>query len=326
MTRRKTNRLPRTLDQIGSDLSYAIQNRTTGMLRIGQLLNEAKELAQHGDWLPFLKLHRIEVRSAQRYMQAATWADSKCDTVSYFELSQIAPKAIYELASGKFSDAVVEQVISAAQYRHIGLNDVKEIAKIGEKAAILREIKAAQDAEDEAEKAEQAIRDWKTACDLATECECTVEAIDGGGYRVKKGDTSVAVVDLLHLLDWLRSETEKQRQERDGKSGDDGDDTEDTEDSDDAGDAEDGAEDDEDDEDDAADETPPAHLRAIAKFDEAVEMLRKIMTKSLAIFEATKTPTDVVDEVSRFLDEVSHRRKLKLHSLSDAPIDASKLN
>ena len=35
MTRRKTNRLPRTLEQVGLDLSYAIQNRTTGMLRIG---------------------------------------------------------------------------------------------------------------------------------------------------------------------------------------------------------------------------------------------------------------------------------------------------
>ena len=52
-------------------------------------------------------------------------------------------------------------MISAAQTRHVGINDVKAIAKIGEKAAILLEIKAAEDAKAEAEKAEQAKRDWE---------------------------------------------------------------------------------------------------------------------------------------------------------------------
>jgi len=122
----------RTLEQIGFDLSHAIQNRTTGMLHIGRLLNEAKELAAHAEWLPFLKLHRIEVRSAQRYMKAASWADSKYDNLSYFDFGRITPQAIYALASGKYADDVVEQVISAAQHRHIGMADVKAIAKIGE--------------------------------------------------------------------------------------------------------------------------------------------------------------------------------------------------
>ena len=40
-------------------------------------------------------------------MKAATWADTKSETVSYFELSQIAPKAIYELASGRYSDLML---------------------------------------------------------------------------------------------------------------------------------------------------------------------------------------------------------------------------
>ena len=145
------DRTNRTLEDIGIDLSHAIQNRTAGMLDIGQLLNEAKlRLTEHGTWLPFLKRYRIEPRSAQNYMKASAWADTKSETVSYFELSKIAPKVIYALASGKYSDDVVEQVISAAQHRHIGLKDVQAIAKIGEKAPILREIKAAQDAEAEA--------------------------------------------------------------------------------------------------------------------------------------------------------------------------------
>ena len=47
----------------------------------------------------------------------------------------------------------------------------------------------------------------------------------------------MAIVDLLRLLDWLRSETEKQRQERDSEK--DGDDAKDGEDSDEAEEAED---------------------------------------------------------------------------------------
>jgi hypothetical protein len=134
-----SDRTNRTLADIGIELGYAIRNRTAGMLQVGQLLNEAKDSAEHGEWLPFLKLHRIEERSAQRYMKAATWVDAKSDTVSYLDFGQIAPKAIYELASGKYADDVVEQVISAAQHRHIGIADVKAIAKIGEKAPILRD-------------------------------------------------------------------------------------------------------------------------------------------------------------------------------------------
>jgi hypothetical protein len=110
---------------------------------------------------------------------------------------------------------------------------------------------------------------------------------------------------------------QKRRQERaDKKSADDDtedEDAEDAEDTEDAGDAEE------------AHEASPAHLRAIAKFGEAVEMLRSVMTKPLAIFDDTKTPTDVTDEVSRFLEEVGQRKKLKLH-MADVPIDASELN
>jgi hypothetical protein len=161
----------RTLTDIGNDLSHAIQNRTTGMLRIGQLLNEAKELAVHGEWLPFLKLHRIEGRSAQNYMKAATWADTKSETVSYFELSKIAPKAIYALAGGKFSDDVVEQVISAAQHRHIGIKDLESIAKVGTRASILREIRAElaeAETKAEAEKAEDSAETAQFVVDLNT--------------------------------------------------------------------------------------------------------------------------------------------------------------
>ena len=48
------------------------------------------------------------------------------------------------------------------------------------------------------------------------------------------------------------------------------------------------------------------------------------MTKSLAVFDDTKTPTDIVDEVSRFLEEVGQRRKLKLHDMANAQNEQTK--
>jgi hypothetical protein len=287
----------RTLTEIGDELGYAIRYRTAGMLQIGGLLNEAKEQATHGEWLPFLKLYRVEERSAQRYMKAATWA-AKYDNVDGFD--QITPQAIYALASGKFSVDVVEQVISAAQHRHIGIADVKAIAKVGEKAPILREIKAAQDAEAEAAMAARLAEAKAAGFD-------TVEAHEAAIKAAKK------------------EAQQKQRQERDKRKSADTEDEDDADDGEDDDDAEDGDSEDDDSEEET-NEPSPAQLKAIAKFDEAVEMLRKIMTKSLAVFDDTKAPTDVVDEVSRFLAEVSHRKKLKLHNIADAPIDASKLN
>jgi hypothetical protein len=45
----------RTLADIEQDLSYALQRKTDNMLEIGRLLNEAKDRAEHGEWLPWLR-------------------------------------------------------------------------------------------------------------------------------------------------------------------------------------------------------------------------------------------------------------------------------
>jgi hypothetical protein len=144
---------PRTLEEIGDELSFDIKNDTAGALRIGQLLNEAKAVAGHGRWLPFLKRYRIEAKTAQNRMKAASWADTKYEGHSYLDLGLITLDAILALASGKYGDDVVEQVIGAAQHRHIGLGDVKAIAKSGARAPIIKEIVAEQKAQDEAEAA-----------------------------------------------------------------------------------------------------------------------------------------------------------------------------
>jgi hypothetical protein len=147
----------RTLSDIETDLNYALQHKTSGMLHIGRLLNEAKPLVDHGKWLPWLRRYTaLSKSSAENYMKAASWVDSKFPTVGNLAsayLDYLSPGAIYALASGKFSAEVVERVLDAAtaQTRHINEADVKEIARAGNQAAILKEIAADQKAEDEDE-------------------------------------------------------------------------------------------------------------------------------------------------------------------------------
>src|SRR5271169_5262248 len=148
----------RTLADVELDLSEALRRKTGGMLEIGRLLNEAKDLIEHGQWLSWLRRYTaLTSRSAQRYMKAASWADArKSDTVSLFDLQHLSPRAIYALASGKYDDEVVELVLSAAAtaQRHLNETDVSDIAKRGARAAILKEIEADQKAEAEAREAD----------------------------------------------------------------------------------------------------------------------------------------------------------------------------
>ena len=132
--------VPRTLVNVQQELSDALQRKTRDMLKIGSLLNEAKTLVEHGEWLPWLRRHTaLPARTAQQYMAAAAWADAKNATVAYLDLDYLSPGAIYALASGRYTDETVEQVLAAAatRQRHIGEADVREIAKAGAKAAIL---------------------------------------------------------------------------------------------------------------------------------------------------------------------------------------------
>jgi hypothetical protein len=69
--------VPRTLVNVQQELSVALQRQTRDMLNIGSLLNEAKTLVEHGQWLPWLRRHTaLTKRSAQNNMKAAAWADA----------------------------------------------------------------------------------------------------------------------------------------------------------------------------------------------------------------------------------------------------------
>jgi hypothetical protein len=192
----------RTLADVETDLSLALRDKTGDMLDLGRLLNEAKALVEHGEWLPWLRRHTaLSASSAQNYMKAAVWVDGKNATVGYLDLEYLSPGAIYALASGKYSPEVVEQVLDAAAagQRHINEADVKEIAKAGAKAAILKGIAADQKAEAEEEAARllslakakgfETVEAWEAAREATQQAQQTeaerelaeVEAILDGG-------------------------------------------------------------------------------------------------------------------------------------------------
>jgi hypothetical protein len=282
MTGRNSNsEPPRTLEHICGELSLAIQNRTAGMLEIGRLLNEAKDLIdEHGAWLPFLKRHRIEERTAQRYMRAAKWAadwTGKSDNLSDFDLGLITPQAIYALSSGKFSDDVVEHVISAAQHRHVGIADVQQIAKAGTKATLLREIKAEQEAKAEAEIAERLAQ--ATAAGFET-----IEAYDAAADAENAAAIKAMEQSLQEYAEREAVEEAEAEAILDGGP------------------------------DPGRPPTPEPIVASserfhLSTFENAIVTLKTIMTKPLDTFTAAKVSLDDVDQVARFLDAVCQRRR-----------------
>jgi len=74
-------------------------------IEAGEALVEAKELANHGEWLPFLKQAGINERTAQRYMRLAK-ARLSSDTVSHLGLTgALRFIRLRELACGQLAEA-----------------------------------------------------------------------------------------------------------------------------------------------------------------------------------------------------------------------------
>ena len=79
----------RALQDIEMDLSHALRSNTSHMLEIGKLLNEAKTLAEHGEWLPWLRRHTaLPARTAQQHM-----ADAACSNAFLGASSSCRPSS-----------------------------------------------------------------------------------------------------------------------------------------------------------------------------------------------------------------------------------------
>ena len=201
--------VPRTLVNVQQELSDALQRKTRDMLKIGSLLNEAKTLVEHGEWLPWLRRHTaLPARTAQQYV---AWADAKNATVAYLDLDYLSPGAIYALASGRYTDETVEQVLAAAatRQRHIGEADVREIAKTGAKAAILQEIEADEKAEAETARAARQANEAKAERERV-EAEAILDggpdpALPPASEPVEASSEAVHVATFEKAIDMLRS-------------------------------------------------------------------------------------------------------------------------
>jgi len=81
--------------------------QVTDIIETGRDLLEVKGKLQHGQFEPWLA-HEFNMtdRSARRFMQAATWAEGKSDTVSV-----LTPTTIYLLSAKSTPDVVQEQVV-----------------------------------------------------------------------------------------------------------------------------------------------------------------------------------------------------------------------
>lgn len=61
----------RTIHEITADIFVNFRNAKASIAQIGRDLNEAKQLLNHGDWLPYLEGLRISVSTAENYMRYA---------------------------------------------------------------------------------------------------------------------------------------------------------------------------------------------------------------------------------------------------------------
>jgi hypothetical protein len=259
----------RTLADVQTDLSLVLQRKTNDMLSVGRLLNEAKSLVEHGEWLPWLRrFTALSASSAQNYMRAAAWVDDKIATVGYFDSNYLSPGAIYALSSGKYGPEIVQQVLAAAatRQRHINESDVKEIAEAGAKAALLQGIEADQNAEAKAEAARllslakaKGFDTWEAACEAdRVKCEAAQQAEEVEAEREK--------AEVEAILDGgpdpdLPPPPEPVVASSEGY-----------------------------------------HVPTLEK---AIDMLRSVMTKPLSTFGSAKVSPDDIEQITAFLHEVA---------------------
>ena len=81
-----------TLFKLAEQAGRLFRRSTSDALGCGRLVTEAREIADHGQWLPFLRDAGIHPRTAQQYMQAARFAGDcpvKCELVSHLGIRRM---------------------------------------------------------------------------------------------------------------------------------------------------------------------------------------------------------------------------------------------
>jgi hypothetical protein len=117
----------RDIKVIEGELQIALKRETADVIAIGDLLIEAQDALEHGQWLPWLKENfGSSVSTAQNYMSAARFA-LKYVTVTHLKLQ---PTALYLLGKNmdEYSDEIIEAVLKAAENERVDDERVQAIA------------------------------------------------------------------------------------------------------------------------------------------------------------------------------------------------------
>ena len=140
----------RKLGVITGELQSAMKAETTSIIAIGNLLIEAQEQLDHGEWLPWLAANfSSSISTAQNYMRAANFA-AKFPTVANLKLR---PSALYWL--GYYNQNVIEAALKEAETKWVTDDCVREIERALRPKLELESAPAKTEAEIEAEKKEQ---------------------------------------------------------------------------------------------------------------------------------------------------------------------------
>jgi hypothetical protein len=134
------DRRNRTLQVIVDELHSALGREVADVIKIGELLVEAKDQAGHGEWLPLLGKLSMSPRTAQRYMKAYEFVGAKNVTVAHLKLSRTA---LYRLSEDEHwkddyaREAATDAVLNEAATQWVGDERAIEIierARVKEKA------------------------------------------------------------------------------------------------------------------------------------------------------------------------------------------------
>jgi len=105
----KQKKAARCLVSIVSEMRTTLRDDVANIIKRGELLREAKDQLEHGQWLPWLEDNfDMGERSAQRAMLVAEFA-AKYDRLTDLNLTK---GALYALASGEYPANVIQAVIA----------------------------------------------------------------------------------------------------------------------------------------------------------------------------------------------------------------------
>ena len=164
----------------------------TDIIETGRDLQEVKSKLEHGQFESWLNtVFKMTDRTARRYMQAATWAEGKTDTVS-----DLTPKAIYLLSAPTTPKAAQKEVLEHLEAgKPITHHEVCEVVDKAKEQVRLEKITPEQKKKDEEKEKRRKAREKKR------EAERDRENRESAEYRKRReAAAKVKVTEVAELL------------------------------------------------------------------------------------------------------------------------------